>query len=1740
MNKHAVPFGLWILSFLLSLAVWLPTTASAKFIGAERVPCCAVCCGQTGFETPCLTGRCEISACGGGNCSISDTKSSLDESHAVFNTSGEGPSFGLAFKYTSNNANGEVVALDTVMGFGWSHSYNVFLFTQGRDLFKMDSSGRVTKYQRLGRRGPLAALSGTQQDIAENPDGSIVITNRQGGTTFVFRKIPGNPLRVAAVEPWMLTEITDHNGNLTQLSYQDGLLAMVEDAFGRQIKFGYNTSRQLNTIIDPLGRVTQLQYGGYRNLTRIVDPLGNAVHYTYDVRHQIVRKTDQNGHSWAYIYNVGGHPIAVTDQAGNTLQNFSNPDDWGTNPVDLALYKLRTYLPSVTTRSDGRSNPWQYFYNTDGQVTQKIAPDGATTAYTYDPTTLNMASMTDANGHRTEYTYDSYGNLILQRRYLEYPTADPSKYFDTAYTYYPPTIFSRPIYDRVRTITAANGAVTRYEYDAQGNRTQETRDVGGLELQTDWTYYVGVPEPGNPSGLPGLLKTEEVHNGAIIQITQYAYDAFGNRNKMIDPEGYETFYGYDILGNRLNITDANGHEWHYVYDALDRLIQEIDPLGFATEYDYDGVGNRIEIRRQVAKAPDTFQTARYEYDLRNRLTKEIRDPADLNLITGHTYDNNDNRLTQTDPRGKTTEFSYDAQNRLIQVKDALTNISQTQYDPVGNPIQETDANGHVSCSQYDALNRLTVQIRKMGPTSCALTAADDLVTRHFYDTGDTMVCHAGPGAPSCSGPTPGSSNIAHTIDPEGKHSYFKYDKVDRRWITLRKVIDSADVCDGDDWCEYTQYDEANNVTARIDANGNRTDYGYLTNNWLHTETVDLGGLNLTTTTTYDGVGNAKTVTTPRGNVLVNTYDDRNQVVMIVDSIGKVAEYQYDGIGNRIVERDGNQGDTDPLTDDPAPETRYVYDAVNRLTEVIDALGNNMTNAYDKAGNLIKVTDREDHVSCHTYDDINRRTRTAQLMGGSNCAVLSASDLWTDTDYDAVGNVIRLLTAKQNSTPAACAGATPPDDCEITAYQYDPADRLMVETYADGTTRQFEYDKAGNLTQRTDQLGQVTQYGYSDLYYLLERDYQDPVEPDDHFEYDIGGRMTHAERGGWAVNFDGYDAANRLLQTTQDAIGAPMVIQYTYNTATGTRDITYPGSRLCNEQMDLRERLEDSNCDSFNVHYAYDPGNRVETRTYNNGVIANYGYNANNWITSLTHSNGGTVLDFGYDYDREGNKQFEEKNHDPAKSEAYAYDDVYRLIDYKVGNLVGSTVPVPVTQRAYDLDKVGNWDQFSIDGVAYRNTPNQMNEYDDVSTDDPGDIPDDLGIANNFKDDLATPAADGENWAHDKNGNRREDGKRLYLYDDENRLIQVIRKSDGLISAYGYDALSRRVSKTVGVGGPAPVTTRYAYDDARIVEEQDGSAVTQATYVYGNYIDEVLNMQRGGTDYYYHQNALWSVVAVTDAAAAVAERYDYTDYGCPSVTASVIGNPWRFTGRQWDAESEIYFYRARYYDCEAGRFLQRDPLGYVDGLNLYEYVSSQPQIAVDPFGLSDLFKDFAMNLRNHNIKIRIDLGEDECEPKIVHCSYSGEFSTKKPLTNRFRIAYKVVPRKEGHRRWNEVNYTWGDLTYDPRPVEEAIFLKYDRKREKCSPSTKRTGKFTYKWVIDFRSFIELSQRKLLQTTGKIVAGVGGYTVFPIAKVQQENWTEKTRALSHEGTCCCFDKTGVDSLDQKLKCSQSVKD
>ena len=222
--------------------------------------------------------------------------------------------------------------------------------------------------------------------------------------------------------------------------------------------------------------------------------------------------------------------------------------------------------------------------------------------------------------------------------------------------------------------------------------------------------------------------------------------------------------------------------------------------------------------------------------------------------------------------------------------------------------------------------------------------------------------------------------------------------------------------------------------------------------------------------------------------------------------------------------------------------------------------------------------------------------------------------------------------------------------------------------------------------------------------------------------------------------------------------------------------------------------------------------------------------------------------------------------------------------------------------------------------------------------------------------------------YDKNGNLTKDAEGYtYHYDRQNQLTKIKKASDSVdVATYAYDALGRRIEIIDLVADP-DVTTRCYYDGDQVIEDTDVSANVQRYYVWGNTIDELLMMHRGsdGADYFAVRNHLFSPVAlVKKSDASITERYEYdaygkvtfmaSDYSALNPQASGIDNRYLFTGRELDNLDgnalKVYYYRARYYDPLYGRFLQRDPADYVDGMNLYEYVKSSPVNHSDSSGL----------------------------------------------------------------------------------------------------------------------------------------------------------------------------------------------
>jgi RHS repeat-associated protein len=183
----------------------------------------------------------------------------------------------------------------------------------------------------------------------------------------------------------------------------------------------------------------------------------------------------------------------------------------------------------------------------------------------------------------------------------------------------------------------------------------------------------------------------------------------------------------------------------------------------------------------------------------------------------------------------------------------------------------------------------------------------------------------------------------------------------------------------------------------------------------------------------------------------------------------------------------------------------------------------------------------------------------------------------------------------------------------------------------------------------------------------------------------------------------------------------------------------------------------------------------------------------------------------------------------------------------------------------------------------------------------------------------------------------------YEWNALNELTRVLK--NGIEQArFAYDPNGRRIEKVAG-----GVTTSYTYDGFNILRETRGG--TALRYVYGPDVDEPLAVDNGTELSFLHEDALGSITKVTSATGAVTLTRQYDAWGALQVG---VGEPgFAFTGREWDPETGLYFYRSRYYDSKLGRFISEDLIRFDGGENFYAYVTDSPTNSVDPFGFCGL-------------------------------------------------------------------------------------------------------------------------------------------------------------------------------------------
>ena len=206
------------------------------------------------------------------------------------------------------------------------------------------------------------------------------------------------------------------------------------------------------------------------------------------------------------------------------------------------------------------------------------------------------------------------------------------------------------------------------------------------------------------------------------------------------------------------------------------------------------------------------------------------------------------------------------------------------------------------------------------------------------------------------------------------------------------------------------------------------------------------------------------------------------------------------------------------------------------------------------------------------------------------------------------------------------------------------------------------------------------------------------------------------------------------------------------------------------------------------------------------------------------------------------------------------------------------------------------------------------------------------------------AAAGATLTHDTKGNLTGDGVWTYTYDLDNQLISA--NKTGSTNSLAYDGAGRLRQTTL-----AGTVTGLTYDGVDLVAEYNSGGTLLRRYVHGPGIDEPLVWYEGTTTTnktWLYQDQLGSVIGTANSAGTSTAIHSYGPYGEPNIAT---GTRFRYTGQQFIGSLNLYYYKARFYSPALGRFLQTDPIGIADDLNLYAYVGNNPINFNDPSGLS---------------------------------------------------------------------------------------------------------------------------------------------------------------------------------------------
>lgn len=1195
-------------------------------------------------------------------------------------------------------------------------------------------------------------------------------------------------------------------------------------------------------------------------------------------------------------------------------------------------------------------------------------------SYTTFDSTGKIVSETDSNNNKTTYTYS--GNQLAS-------VSDPSGRKMT---------ISYGTNGKVSSIVDPASRQYKYSYDANENLTGFSKvDSAG---STVFSIAYGYDTKHQMTSF-----TDE--RGKKMSMT-YSTD-----NRLVKSEQPVTVQGvvqtdyytvaYNTTTGVTTVTDSRGVKTEYTHNAYGNVIKSIEDVGglnYTRTYNYDDQNNIIQEKDENANKSGSSATYDYTYDANGNVSSLTNTLNEQEKIA---YDANNNPIEFTDPKGNVSKEQYDNKNNNVASTDAATKSSAAKYDVNGNTVDETTSvsigenlllNGSFETDvnndnwpdnwkkigtatfTYDA-NGATVQNAKLGSKqikisnpSTAVAVESDRISynpqKKYVVSGYMKTTNANSNAKlvitggNSSGQmtqTLSSAMLKGTTGVERMHFVINPGDLpaDTTFMTLKAYVNAGS---GDYFFDGLQVEEEyygafnliENSNFELDTDNNGIPDGWYfpgtltssdgvdsTTSYAGSKSIKLTGqsgvdkfvrqeLKINGTAgqeiTVSGFSKATSPTASAGpyqmNVAINHTDGTTQWVN--GDFDKSKSHDWQHVSLRFA-----------ATKDFKSLTVYYQYKDQTGTAWFDAakaqIGSIRTkNAYDALGNyIINETDPNGNTVWKSYDTVGNVTGetvgadTRKYEHNSNddlTTVIDENGKETTYEYDKAGNHTATINANGQKTSST----------------YDERNQTTSLTDALGRTITYNYDLVGNLFKTTSPNGSVVENTYNNVDRKTSTSYNGVKRYE--YTYDANGNVLSEKDllTGVTTNY-AYDADDKLKEKS-DSTGKKNTYTYDKNGnlltsvfSSGTTAITV------NRTVDKNDQVTTITSGNTAASFTFTENDQLAGLKNKNGTFTLYDYDgAGQLLRLLTTNSSGTLIEsFDYTYDTKGNRLTEKTKDGTAQ---FTYD--------KSGQLIKEVRPNgDIYEYAYDavgnrlVKKVTKGSTVTTDTYTYDAT-NQLTTINGTTV------------------------------AHDKNGNLITDAKRTYVYDAEDRLIEV-KEGTTTIAKYQYNSNGLRVSKTTG-----STTIFYIYDENNnVVLEADQNGNILSSYVYDNG-NRPLTMTKGGKTYTFHSNAHGDITTVTDELGTVVATFEYDVWGNILKESGTFASevPFRYAGYRYDPETKLYYLQQRYYHPEIGRFLTLDPvLGDKENpitQNGYAYADNNPVMMVDPDGQFAWFVPLAIH------------------------------------------------------------------------------------------------------------------------------------------------------------------------------------